>query len=146
MSPLDLALVIATEAHAGTTDKAGAAYILHPLRVMLQLDTEEERVVALLHDVVEDTEWTLDLLRAAGFSETIVQAVDHVTRRADETYEAFVARASENPIASRVKEADLIDNMDLGRIAEPTDRDRSRIEKYERALGVLRASRRGATH
>lgn len=87
--------------------------------------------------MVEDSEWTLDQLRAEGFSEEVVRAVDHVTRRGEETYAAFVQRAGEDPVAARAKAADLIDNMDLSRIASPTAKDHERIAKYERALASL---------
>jgi (p)ppGpp synthase/HD superfamily hydrolase len=131
------AIALAAKAHEGQRDKAGAPYVLHPLRVMFQLSTDEERIAAVLHDVVEDTPWTLDGLRAEGFSENVVNAVDALTRREDEDYEVFVRRAAENPLARRVKIADLRDNLDLSRIANPTERDRKRVEKYERALAIL---------
>ncbi|MEO0556958.1 MAG: HD domain-containing protein [Bacteroidota bacterium] len=139
MSTLERAIVIATEAHAGERDKGGAHYILHPLRVMLSMTTEAEQIAAVLHDVVEDSEWTLDALRGEGFSEEVVRAIDHLTRRDGETYAAFVQRAGEDPVAARVKAADLIDNMDLSRIANPTARDHERIAKYKRALATLRS-------
>ncbi|GAB5537104.1 MAG: HD domain-containing protein [Rubricoccaceae bacterium] len=139
MSTLERAIVIAAEAHAGVRDKGGAPYILHPLRLMLGMSTEAEQIAAVLHDVVEDSDWTLDQLRAEGFSEEIVRAVDHVTRCDDETYAEFVQRAGEDPVAARVKAADLIDNMDVSRIASPTAKDHERIAKYERALATLRS-------
>lgn len=137
MSTLNRAIVIAAEAHAGQVDKAGEAYILHPLRLMLQVTTEEERMAAVLHDVVEDSPWTLDELRAQGFPEAVVRAVDHLTRREGETYLDFVERAGGDPVARVVKRADLEDNMDLSRIAEPTERDLQRIERYRKALEML---------
>ena len=137
MSTLNRAIVIAAEAHAEQVDKAGEAYILHPLRLMLQVTTEEERMAAVLHDVVEDSPWTLDELRAQGFPEAVVRAVDHLTRREGETYLDFVERAGGDPVARVVKRADLEDNMDLSRIAEPTERDRQRIERYRKALEML---------
>jgi len=137
MSTLERAVIIAAEAHAGAVDKAGAPYILHPLRLMLGMVTDEERIVAVLHDVVEDSDWTLERLRAEGFSAVIVDGVDAVTRRPGETYEDFVERAAEDPIGRRVKLADLRDNCDLSRIAEPAQKDLERIEKYERAIELL---------
>ena len=139
MSTLELAIVIATEAHAGDRDKGGAPYIFHPLRLMLGMTTETEQITAVLHDVVEDSDWTLNQLRAEGFSEEVVRAVDHVTRRSDETYDAFAQRAGDNPVAARVKAADLMDNLDLSRIASPTEKDHARLAKYERALATLRS-------
>lgn len=136
---LERAIAIAVEAHAGQVDKAGAAYILHPLRLMLAMETDEERIAAVLHDVVEDSRWTLALLRAEGFSEEVLRAIDAVTRRDDETYEAFVTRAGRDPIGRRVKLADLEDNADLGRIPSPTEKDLARVERYRRAIAELRA-------
>jgi hypothetical protein len=138
MSTLERALAIAVQAHAGQLDKAGAPYILHPLRVMLQMDTNEERIVAVLHDVVEDSEWSLERLRAEGFSDPVLRAIDSVTSRVGEPYDSFVLRAGRNPIGRRVKLANLHDNCDLRRIATPTDRDHARIEKYRRAIELLR--------
>lgn len=137
MSTLERAIVIAAQAHAGQVDKAGAPYILHPLRVMLAVDTPDERIVAVLHDVVEDTDWTLDRLRAEGFAESIVEAVDSVTRRDGESYEDFVQRAARNPIGRNVKRADLRDNSNLSRILLPTASDHERVAKYQSALKLL---------
>ena len=137
MSTLERAIAIAANAHAGQTDKAGVAYILHPLRVMLMLETEAERIVGVLHDVVEDTAVTYEDLRVAGFTEEILAALDSVTRRDDEDYEAFVLRAGQNPIGRRVKLADLKDNSDLSRIPSPTEKDYARLEKYRRAIATL---------
>jgi len=137
MSTLEHAITIAAGAHAGQVDKAGAPYILHPLRLMLQMTTTDERIVAVLHDVVEDSEWTFEGLLQEGFSRAIVDAVESVTRRGDETYEAFVLRAAENPLGRRVKLADLRDNCDLSRIAEPSEEDHRRVAKYKRAIALL---------
>jgi len=138
MSTIEHAIKIAAEAHAGQVDKAGAPYILHPLRVMLRMNTNDERIVAVLHDVVEDSHWSLDLLSAEGFSEQVVRAIDSVTRRDSETYEEFVLRAGLDPVGRRVKFADLEDNCDLGRIAAPTEKDHARIDRYRRAIEQLR--------
>ena len=137
MSTIERAVVIASEAHAGQVDKGGEAYIFHALRVMLSVETAAERIVAVLHDVVEDSSWSLEQLRAEGFSEEVVQAIDSLTRRAGETYEGFVARAGGNPIGRRVKLADLTDNCDLRRIGRPTLEDHARIERYRRAIKQL---------
>lgn len=106
-------------------------------QVMLALDTMEERITALLHDVVEDCGWSLDQLRAEGFSAAVVGAVDPVTRRPGEDYEAFVLRAAANPIGRRVKLADLRDNFGLTRIAQPTAQGHDRIGKYQRAIALI---------
>ena len=137
MSTLERAIEIAAAAHAGATDKGGHPYILHPLRVMLAVDSAEERIAAVLHDVVEDTDWTFDRLRREGFSTRILEALDALTRREDEDYLAFVRRSRINPIARTVKLADLADNMDLTRLPSPTARDRARLEKYQDAVAVL---------
>jgi (p)ppGpp synthase/HD superfamily hydrolase len=142
MSTLERAIVIAAEGHAGQVDKAGNPYVLHPLRVMLRLDTLEERIVGVLHDVVEDCGWSIDDLRAEGFSPEVLRAVESVTKRDGESYEEFVARAAADPIGRRVKLADLEDNSDLGRISNPTAKDYARIEKYQRAIRMIRAAER----
>ncbi|HEY6882340.1 MAG TPA: HD domain-containing protein [Polyangiales bacterium] len=138
MSTLERAICIAADAHAGQADKAGAPYILHVLRVMMKMSTAEERIVAMLHDVVEDTSWTLDRLAEEGFSKSVTEAIDGVTRRADEAYDAFIERAAQNPLSRRVKIADLEDNADLSRLAQPSQRDVERAEKYQRALERLK--------
>jgi (p)ppGpp synthase/HD superfamily hydrolase len=136
---LERAIAIAAAAHEGQVDKAGAPYILHPLRMMLAVTTPEARMAAVLHDVVEDGDVTLEQLRAEGFPAAVVEAVDALTKREHEEddYEAFIRRAALNPIAREVKLADLRDNADLSRIADPTEKDRARIEKYLRAIEYL---------
>ena len=137
MSTLERAIMIAVQAHAGQIDKGGAPYILHPLRMMLKLTSDQERIAAVLHDVVEDTDWTIERLRAEGFSEQVLRAIESVTHRDGEPYEDFLRRAAIDPIGRRVKMADLEDNLDLSRITDVTDRDRARVEKYRRALQTL---------
>ena len=137
MSTLERAIVIAAEAHVGQVDKAGAPYVLHPLRMMLRLSTSDEMIAAVLHDVVEDCGLSLEMLRADGFSEQVLEAIDSVTRRAEESYEEFVLRAASNAIGRRVKLADLRDNSDLSRIKHPTARDYARVEKYRRAIETI---------
>jgi len=140
MSNLDKALSIAIQAHSGQKDKAGQPYILHPLRMMFQMGTEEEKITAVLHDVVEDSDWTVDDLRAAGFSEAVVTAVDALTHREDESYEAFIERLKPDRLAVTVKLADLTDNMDLRRLSGVTPKDLERLEKYYRAWKTLTTS------
>lgn len=139
MPTLERAVQIAAEAHAGQVDKAGAPYILHPLRMLLRMETPEARLAALLHDVVEDSEWTLEALRGEGFDEAVVAAVDALTRRAGESYDDFIERAAPNPIARRVKLADLEDNLDLSRLATLGARDLERLDRYHRARRRLLA-------
>ena len=134
---LEDAIIIAVEAHRSQKDKAGAAYITHPLRLMLQMETEPEQMVAVLHDVVEDSKMTLEGLRERGFSEQVVEAVDGVTARAGENYEDFILRAKPNPLARKVKMADLRDNMRMDRIAKLKPKDLKRLARYHRALRVL---------
>ncbi|CAN7548617.1 HD domain-containing protein [Pseudomonas sp. LjRoot277] len=136
---LERAIAIAATAHEGQVDKGGNPYILHPLKVMLRVTTLEERIVAVLHDVVEDSGISLDDLRKEGFSEAVLTAIESVTKVAGESYEAFVERAAQNPIGRVVKLADLEENSDLSRIAQPSWEDLERIEKYRRAIGVLRS-------
>jgi GTP diphosphokinase / guanosine-3',5'-bis(diphosphate) 3'-diphosphatase len=121
----------------GQVDKAGEPYILHPLRLMLRMAIEAERIAAVLHDVVEDSQVTIEDLIAEGFAREIVHAVDALSRREGEDYMEFVKRASEDPIARRVKQADLEDNLDLTRIRKPTDRELDRMHRYQRALEIL---------
>jgi (p)ppGpp synthase/HD superfamily hydrolase len=137
-SLLERAIAIAVEAHAGQIDKAGAPYVLHPLRVMLSLATEDERIVGVLHDVCEDCPgWDFERLRAEGFSEAVLEALVSVTKIDGEEYQAFAQRAARNPIGKAVKRADLIDNSDVSRIAVPTQKDRERLAKYAQALALL---------
>lgn len=135
---LERAIAIAATAHAGQVDKGGSPYILHPLRVMLRMTTLEERIVAVLHDVVEDCAISLDDLRKEGFSEDVLNAIESVTKVTGESYEDFVERAAQNPIGRVVKLADLEENSDLSRIASPSWEDLERVEKYRRAIGRLR--------
>ena len=137
MADLEEAIRIALEAHRGQRDRAGAPYVLHPLRMMLRGRTDAERMAAVLHDVVEDSAWTLDDLRARGFPGEVVDAVDALTRRPDEPWDAFVERAAANPIARRVKLADLEDNLDLRRRPEVSARDLERLNRYLRAWRQL---------
>ena len=133
MADLEQAIVIAVEAHRGQKDRSGAPYILHPLRMMFRVQTEAERMAAVLHDVVEDTAWTLEALREHGFPDEVVDAVDHLTRREGESYEDFVTRAAAHPVARRVKVADLEDNMDVRRTGTLGERDVERLTRYLRA-------------
>lgn len=138
MSTLERAIAIAAGAHTGQVDKGGSPYILHPLRVMLRMDSLEERIAAVLHDVIEDTDWTIDRLKEEGFSSAVLQALDALTHREGESYDDFVRRASRDPIGRRVKTADLEDNLDLSRLPVVSERDRARVDKYRRAIALLR--------
>ena len=139
MSGLEEAILLAVEAHRGQVDKTGKPYILHPLRMMAKMRTEAEMMAAVLHDVVEDTRWTLDELREKGFPEEVLVAVECLTKREGEGYLALVRRAKTNPIARQVKIADLEDNMDVRRISDFTTKDAERIAKYSKAWQFLTA-------
>jgi (p)ppGpp synthase/HD superfamily hydrolase len=134
---LERAIAIAVEAHQGQRDRCGAPYILHPLRVMSRVRSDPARIVAILHDVVEDTKWTFTDLRTAGFPEDLLAALDCVTKREGESYEDFVKRSASNSLAREVKIADLEDNMDVRRLPGFTAEDMSRLNKYRRAWDCL---------
>ena len=141
---LQRAIEIAVEAHRTQFDKAGAPYILHPLRVMFSVETEEERIVAVLHDVVEDGPgWTFERLEDEGFAASVIDALRLVTKRTedqggdDESYLRFVRRTLPNAVARRVKIADIRDNLDATRFKELTERDRLRMNRYLAALREL---------
>ena len=137
MPTLERAVAFAAEAHEGQTDKAGAPYILHVLRVVLACPPGDAQIVAALHDVVEDTDWTLDDLRERGFSETVVQSVDAVTRRSDETYMGFITRAELDPIGRIVKLADVCDNSSPLRMAALGDSALGMQRRYARAKELM---------
>lgn len=132
------AIQIAAEVHAGQKDKGGAPYILHPLRVMAQMSTDEERIVAILHDAVEDCDW-YDLGEVElYFGTRIAAAVDALTKRKGESYDAYLDRVKADKIAVKVKLADLKDNCDLSRLGRaPSDEDSKRFNKYLRARALL---------
>ena len=131
------ALAIAKDAHKGQVDKAGMNYIQHPLFVASLVEGELAKTVALLHDVVEDSDWTLEDLRKEGLPEEVVQAVAILTKKRNENYEEYILRVKQNPLARQVKLADLQHNSDLSRLANVTDRDRKRVAKYQKAIAFL---------
>ena len=139
MPTIERAIQIATEAHDGQKDKAGLPYLLHPLRIMMQMDSLEKMIIAALHDVVEDSQWTLEGLRREGFSETIVNAVDSLSRREGETYDAYIERVKLNPTAIPIKLGDLKDNADIMRLNWLTESDWERLNRYHRAYIQLKA-------
>ena len=136
---IEKAIAIAVTAHRGQVDKTDRPYILHPLRLMCRMETDTERIVAVLHDVIEDTPVTADDLRREGFPEEVLDALDRLTKRDGETYDDFIKRASADPTARRVKLADLEDNMDVRRLATVGERDAARLTKYLRAWRELKA-------
>ena len=134
----DRAMQIAIRAHMGQKDKAGRDYVMHPIRVAERCKDPRAKIVALLHDTIEDTPVTAEYLRGEGFPEEIILGVLSVTKRDDEEeYDDFVARAAENAIGREVKIADLEDNMDIRRLKEINDQDVERLRKYLRAWQYL---------
>lgn len=134
---IEIAISIGLKAHKGQVDKGGNPYILHPLAVMNRVETIEEKIVAVLHDVVEDTEVTIDQLRETGFSEEILEAINLLTRAKEDSYEEFIDKTLKNRIARNVKIADIKENMKLSRIQDPSEQDYMRLEKYKKALERL---------
>lgn len=130
MSTLENAIALAVEAHRGQKDRAGQPYILHPLRVMMNVEGATAKTAAILHDVVEDSPITLDDLTQQGFSPEVVAAVDCLTKRPDEDYEPYLQRVEQNALAIRVKLADLRDNMTLTRLDSVSERDIARLQRY----------------
>ena len=138
MSTLERAIEIATEAHRGQFDKAGNDYIQHPLRVMAAGKTTNEKIVGVLHDVVEDTDWTFERLAAEGFSSEVVEALQCVTKLSEsEPYDKFIARVKTDKLAVAVKLNDLTDNMDIRRLPYLSDKDVKRLKKYLKAYKQL---------
>ena len=146
MPTLEDAIILAAENHQGQTDQAGQSYILHPLAVMLRMNTETERIAAVLHDVVEDTDVTLDDLRDKGYPAEVINAVDCLTKPEkdpekeldkDQLYESFIERVATNHIARRVKLADLSENMDVRRLKDFDDDSAGRMRRYHRAYRRL---------
>jgi (p)ppGpp synthase/HD superfamily hydrolase len=131
---------IAIKAHHGQLDKANEPYITHPEFVASQVTGDEAKAVAWLHDVVEDTSVTFDDLRAAGLSESVIEAVNAITKRDNEDYETYLARVAANPLAKAVKLADLTHNMDTSRLKVITENTKVRLEKYKVALAKLSKS------
>ena len=137
MANIDKALSIAVQAHSGQRDRYGRHYILHPLRVMHKVTTDREKIVAILHDIIEDTDWTTGQLGAEGFSPEIIQAVDALSKRENESYVDYIERLMDNPLAVIVKLADLEDNMDIHRIEAFTEEDGKRLARYHRTWEKL---------
>jgi (p)ppGpp synthase/HD superfamily hydrolase len=134
---LEDAIALAVEAHRGQRDKAGQTYILHPLRLMLRQHGDTARMVAVLHDVVEDSSYTLERLRELGYPEEVLGALDCLTKREGETYEAFIERIRPHALARRVKLSDLEDNMDVRRLPTLTAKDAERLTRYRAAWARL---------
>ena len=136
-SMVDLALSIARKAHEGQLDKAGVDYIEHPIYVASQVDTEEEKAVALLHDVIEDSPVSAEELLQAGLPETVVTAVQVLTKKKEQDYQTYLETVKKNPLARVVKLADLKHNSDLSRLSSITEKDKERLKKYKKAIDFL---------
>ena len=130
---LERAVALAAKAHAGQRDKSGEPYVFHPLRMMLRCQTFEEKLVSVLHDVVEDTDYTIKDLRNEGCPEDVLIAIEHLSRRNDESYDEFIERVLSNSLARKVKIKDLEDNMNLLRYAEIDEKITEKLAKYHRA-------------
>lgn len=140
MSTLERAIGIARQAHAGQVDKGGADYIGHPLRVMERGENEEQKIVGVLHDVVEDSDWTFEMLEEEGFTPDIIEALKCLTKVSeDENYDDFIARVMTNPLAVKIKLYDIEDNLDVSRLDSLTDADVARCKKYLHARDRLKA-------
>lgn len=133
MSDLQRALEIAVEAHKGQVQKNGLPYVLHPLTLMLSVQSAEAKMAAVLHDVVEDSDWTMDDLRGEGFSTAVIDALDCLTHRGGESYDDYIERIAINTIARDVKLSDLEDNMNILRIHDLKQKDLDRLQKYHTA-------------
>ena len=140
MSALEKALEIALQAHRGQTDRYGEPYILHPLRIMARVHSKDQKIVALLHDVVEDSTWTIEQLKQEGFSSDIVEAVHALTKNPGEDYMNYIERAAVTDLSRTVKMADLEDNMDLTRCPQLESDDLKRMNKYLTAWNDLKNS------
>jgi (p)ppGpp synthase/HD superfamily hydrolase len=139
MTLIETSLAIALRAYTGKTDKAGQDYIRHPLRLMAKMTTDHEMSVALLHDVIEDSDITAADLRAEGIPDEVVDAVLCLTKKVGENYQTFVLRAKQNPLARTVKIADIEDNINVLRLLTLSEKDLARIAKYHAAWRVLTA-------
>ena len=131
------AMEIAWSAHREQKDKGGNPYIQHPLTVASKQDTENGMIVALLHDVVEDSAYTIDDLKEIGFSAEVCEAVDLLTHKRGENYSEYIQKIKMNELARKVKIQDLTHNMDTTRLGTLTEKDRERMQKYKAAFAIL---------
>jgi (p)ppGpp synthase/HD superfamily hydrolase len=141
MSTLEKAIALAATQHAGQLDKGGQPYILHPLRLMLQFSNPTLQIIAVLHDILEDTAMTVEDLKVLGFSAEIIQAIQALTKQTGESRLEAAKRTTLNPLATQVKYVDVLDNMNLSRINNPTARDFARLEEYKEVLEILKQAK-----
>jgi (p)ppGpp synthase/HD superfamily hydrolase len=139
MTLLEQALALALEIHAGQTDKGGRPYILHPLTLMMQMDTDDERITAVLHDTIEDSDMTINQLQQKlNLPNHIAEAIDLLSHDKNEMdYDSYIERLRSNPLARKVKLADLRHNMDPLRLDQIRDKEAARLAKYHRAWQQL---------
>ncbi len=138
MHILEKAITIALEAHKGQVDKAGKPYILHPLRLMNDLESEIEMISAVLHDVLEDSHFTVEGLKKEGIPDEAIEIIECLTKRRNEAYEDFINRICFNKKAVVVKIKDIQDNMNIDRLDSLKQKDLDRLSKYHKALRILR--------
>lgn len=138
---LDKAISIAVAAHYGQKSKDGLPYIMHPLHLMMQLDTEDQELamIAVMHDVIEDSDFSFDDLKKAGFSRRVVKAIDRLTHREEDLYSEYIERIKESEDAVKIKLLDLKHNMDVSRLRFISDKDSKRLKKYHSAYAELMA-------
>ena len=137
MNIIEKSLEISLKAYCGQKDKAGETYILHPLRIMAKMQTDEERSAALLHDVIEDSDYTAEDLFSEGIPKNVIEAVELLSKQDGDSYEEFVDRVLTNPLAAKIKKADIEDNIDILRLNSVTEKDLKRIAKYHKAWKKL---------
>lgn len=137
MNQVEMALQLATKAHKGQHDKAGKDYIEHPKAVATMLESQEEKIVAYLHDVVEDTYVTLEDLKKMGFSDKVISAIDAITKRDNEDHEEYIKRVSANDLAKKVKLCDMYHNSDITRYDNPSLEEEKRCAKYLKKIEEL---------
>jgi (p)ppGpp synthase/HD superfamily hydrolase len=131
------AIKIALKAHKGKTDKGGNPYILHPLRIMTSMDTLEEKITAILHDVIEDSDISVEYLTKHKFPESITNAITLLSKTKNQNYDDYIKEIKKNKLATKVKIADLEDNMNLSRLKSITEKDKQRLLKYKTAYNNL---------
>ena len=134
---LDMAIVIAVESHSDQFNSSGEPYVLHPIRMMVKANTIEEMIIAVLHDVIEKTSIDIEYLMDAGFSDKVVQAIDSLSRRPEESYDNYIDRVSKNKLATKIKIIDLEDNMSLLDTDKLDQKISSRNLKYKKAIKRL---------
>ena len=137
MSTIEIAIALAAKKHAGQIDKAKHPYIFQPLRIMFKMKSPEQQIVAVLHDILEDTDTTVVDLISLGFNQDIIDAILALTKKKNESRIEAAYRAVKNPLARIVKLADVTDNMDLSRITQPSTKDLLRLKEYKHVYQIL---------